>query len=140
MRGRVVGYQYRSPDAVDNCNWPSAIGKNPNHDNINSYYVDGVSITHGSPHQYIWIMMGGLFDARIDKECNCPCTNGSDQNSIIPFFIHNDYFCKSGTCNSSSSFSWKSTLLTADPLWDGEGCDPIEQICCSSCCTVKTLN
>ena len=27
--------------------------------------------------------------------------------------------------NPSSSFSWKSTVHTADPLWDGEGCGPI---------------
>ena len=72
-------------------------------------------------------MMAGLFDFRIDKDCNCPCTNGSD--SIIPSFIGNNYFCESG--NPSSSFSW-SSLHTADPLWDGKGCGPIEQACCSS--------
>ena len=65
-----------------------------------------------------------------DKRYNCPCTTGSDQSSTVPSFIGNDYFCESG--NPSPSFNWKSTLLTADPLWDGEGCGPIEQACCSS--------
>ena len=37
VRGRVVGYQYRSPDAINNYKWPLKI--DPNHDNINSYYV-----------------------------------------------------------------------------------------------------
>ena len=141
VRGKVVGYQYRSPDAVQNYNWPS-VGKDPNHNDINSHYVDGVSITHGSPRQHIWTMMGGLFDVRIHKEHNCPCTNGSDQSSTVPSFIGNDYFCESG--NPSPSFNWKSTLHTADPLWDGEGCGPIEQACCSSRPSLpwfnKTLN
>ena len=39
--GRVVGYQYRTPDASSN------------HNDINSYYVDGVSITRGSPCQHV---------------------------------------------------------------------------------------
>ena len=33
--GRVTGYQYGAPDVV-----------NPHVNNINSYYLDGVSITH----------------------------------------------------------------------------------------------
>ena len=39
--GRVVGYAYTSPDAVD-----KAI-RSDQHNDINSYYVDGISITHG---------------------------------------------------------------------------------------------
>ena len=109
VRGKVVGYQYRSPDAVENCKWPS-VGKDPNHDDINSHYVDGVSITHGSPRQHIWTLMCGLYDVSVDNRYNCPCT-GSNQNSTIPSFIGNDYFCESG--NPSPSFNWKSTLLTS---------------------------
>ena len=43
--GRVVGYQYGSTDAVD-----TVYG---NISDINSYYVDGVSITRGSPRQHV---------------------------------------------------------------------------------------
>ena len=46
--GRVVGYQYVSPNAVD-----TTIGGTSSHNNINSYYVDGVSITRGSPRQHV---------------------------------------------------------------------------------------
>ena len=113
MHGRVIGYQYRSPDAVQNRKWPS-VGKDPNHDDINGHYVDGVSITHGSPRQHIWTLMGGLFDVHTDKRYNCPCTTGSDQSSTVPSFIGNDYFCESG--NPSPNFNWESTLHTADPL------------------------
>ena len=45
--GRVVGYQYGTADAVDT--------HGNNHNNINSYYVDGISITHGSPRQHVWL-------------------------------------------------------------------------------------
>ena len=44
--GRVTGYQYASPDAVDS---------NSLHNDIYSYYVDGVSITKGSPRQHSWL-------------------------------------------------------------------------------------
>ena len=44
--GRVVGYLYGPTDAVD-----TVYG---NISDINSYYVDGVSITHGSPRQHVW--------------------------------------------------------------------------------------
>ena len=47
--GRAVGYQYKAPDAYN-----TILGGSSSYNNINSYYVDGVSITHGTPHQYVW--------------------------------------------------------------------------------------
>ena len=32
------------------------------HNDINSYYVDGVSITRGSPCQRVWTLMHGWID------------------------------------------------------------------------------
>ena len=40
--GRVTGYQYHSPNAFHGSS------------DINSHYVDGVSITRGSPCQHVW--------------------------------------------------------------------------------------
>ena len=40
--GKVIGIQHHDSDAF--------LGP----DNIDSYYVSGVSITHGSPRQHIW--------------------------------------------------------------------------------------
>ena len=57
--GKVVGYQYGSPDAVD-----SGRGTPGHHNNINSYYVDGVSITRGSPRQHVWTLMAGSAERR----------------------------------------------------------------------------
>ena len=30
------------------------------HNNINSYYVDGISITHGNPRQHVWTYAAGI--------------------------------------------------------------------------------
>ena len=124
--GRVVGYQYASPDAVDG----SVI--TPQHNNISSYYVDGVSITHGSPRQHIWTLIAGLIEASLHNNegyTNCPCSQGSLQNSTLQSFIGNDYFCESGNPSTNGSFEYK--LYTQDPLWDGKGCGSLEGNCCS---------
>ena len=66
MCGRVVGYQYGSTDAVypgryTGETYGSVIDSS--HNDINSYYVDGVSITRGSPRQHVWTLMAGLNEA-----------------------------------------------------------------------------
>ena len=125
--GRVVGYQYASPDAVD------GVAITSNHNNINSYYVDGVSITRGSPRQHVWTLMGGLTDSIYfknvsDARHNCPCSQGSPQNLTLQSFIGNDYYCESGNPNDVFHF----TLYTSDPLWDGKGCGSLEGNCCTA--------
>ena len=124
--GRVVGYQFGSTDAVD----PST-GVNA-HDNINSYYVDGVSITRGSPRQHVWTLMAGLNEASIfyDGRYICPCSQGSTQNSTLQSFIGNDYYCESG--NPTTGGAWQDILYTSDPLWDGIGCGSLEGNCCTA--------
>ena len=127
--GRVVGYQYGSPDAVD----PS-VGNPNSHNNINSYYVDGVSITRGSPRQHVWTLMAGVHEASQNKDSrdyryNCPCSTGSPQNSTLQSFIGNDYYCESG--NPATDGTWKYTLYASDPLWDGKGCGS-EGACCTA--------
>ena len=117
--GKVVGYQYGSPDAVYN-------GGDPNHNNINSYYVDGVSITHGFPRQHIWTLMSGVSDSNIHANSNCPCSTGSTQR--VQSFIGNDYFCESGNPNRG----WEQKLYEQDPLWDAKGCGTNEATCCSA--------
>ena len=111
--GRVVGYRYGSTDAVD-----TVYG---NISDINSYYVDGVSITHGSPRQHVWTLMAGL---QHDASNNCPCNTTLDDTFS---FIESNYFCESGNPNNT----WTNTLYTGDPLWDGQGCDGLEAPCCS---------
>ena len=134
--GRVVGYQFGSPDA----NYPGdytgeTYGSviTSEHNNINSYYTDGVSITRGSPRKHIWTLMAGVNEASFyqgDGRHNCPCSQGSTQNSTLQSFIGNDYFCESG--NPSTDGTWQAILYTQDPLWDGKGCGSLEGNCCSA--------
>ena len=131
--GRVVGYQYASPDAIQHAQWENPGkylgGTDPKHNDINSTYVDGISLTHGSPHQHIWTFMGGLTgnETIIDGRYNCPCSPGSPQSSHIQSFIGDDYFCESGAYDN-----WQHKLYTADTLWDGNGCGSLEQTCCQA--------
>ena len=127
--GRVLGYQYASPDAADH-----NVGGLQSHNNINSYYIDGVSITRGSPRQHVWTLMTGLlessdFNPTNDGRYNCPCSQGSPQNSTLQSFIGNDYFCESGNPDDGT---YDSILYTSDPLWDGKGCGILEGNCCTS--------
>ena len=114
--GRVTGYQYGSPNAF----------KFPNV-GINSHYVDGVSLTHGSPRKHIWTLVAGLQENILyaGGEYNCPCSPGSTQTP--PAFVGNDYFCESGC---PGHFHHQSRLYYTDPLWDGEGCGSLEAVCC----------
>uniref|UniRef100_A0A1X7UBY3 Fibrinogen C-terminal domain-containing protein n=2 Tax=Amphimedon queenslandica TaxID=400682 RepID=A0A1X7UBY3_AMPQE len=108
--GRVTAYQYGTPDAVNPIN------------NINSYYIDGVSITRGSPRQHVWSLICGV-DSQNNHFDNCPCAGGTATQS----FIGNDYFCESGNPNTNVQL----ILYSSDPVWDGEGCGPNEVSCCS---------
>ena len=112
--GRVVGYQYGHTDAVDTY-----------HNDINSWYVEGVSITRGSPRQHVWTLMAGYTEANAGSN-SCPCNNGSTR-TVVPF-IGDNYFCESGNTASSTS----SILYTSDPLWDGSNCRSYEAPCCTA--------
>ena len=116
--GRVIGYQYGSPDAIN----PERSQKN----NINGDYVDGVSLTYGNPRKHIWTFMAGLqenFYYNL-KVYECPCSPSSPVTP--PAFIGNDYFCESG-CPGH----WKHKVFYTDPLWDGKQCGILDKPCCA---------
>ena len=110
--GRVVGYQYKSPDGFLS-------------GNVTQRYVDGVSITRGSPREHVWTYAAGVSESNSAGnyiENNCPCSD--NPGSGAPSFIGSNYYCESG--NPSSN--WASQLYTSDKLWDGLQCE-------GSCCT-----
>lgn len=91
---------------------------------IDGYYMDGVSVTHGDPRQHIWTFAGGLSEGHPDTSptSQCVCDGGT---STAPPFVGDDYFCE-----SASLTQWPTlALYPDDPLWDGEGCIP-ESDCC----------
>ena len=116
--GRIIGYQLGTPNSFEG---PAL---------IDSYYLDGVSVTHGFPRQHIWSFVGGLQEVTSTyPQLTCPCVTGS--TAVIPTFVGQNYFCETGITqwNGVSYSLWPN----GDPLWDGQGCGPT-----SSCCTFNS--
>ena len=95
---------------------------------INSYYVDGVSITYGSPRMHIWTLAVGRSDEETDAS-GCPCLNAGTAQYSSPPFVGQNYFCESGMAIHPPN----GTAVSSEPLWDGEGCPAT-----SSCCRFNT--
>ena len=93
--GRITGYQYSTLDGFNN-------------NDINSAYVDGVSLTYGSPRQHIW-----SFTA---KNGFCGCFDA-------PEIVGSDFFCDSGP--NRNNYAVLGAFYYANPLWDGMGCSGI---------------
>ena len=121
--GRVIGYQYHLTDAFH------FLGQVPQ--SIEGYYVNGISLTHGSPggRQHIWTFAAGYVENNSSSypANSCPCADRATALSLVPSFVGNDYFCESGNPNSVVS----SILYANDPLWDGQGCGAV------SCCELS---
>ena len=94
---------------------------------INGPYVDGVSITYGTPRKHIWTYGVGFSDSYniLPNPINCPCSQYLGK--LPPSFVHDNYYCESGSASYPSSWA---TYLTTDPVWDGEGCSNNNN-CCS---------
>ena len=112
--GRVTGFQFGQTEAFEERNM-----------DIDSVYVDGVSITHGSPRQHIWSFAAGRAEITSVNFMNiCPCSLNSTNN--VPTFVGNNYFCDTGTISNNG----QNVVYLDDPLWDGQGCGP-SSTCCS---------
>ena len=117
--GKIIGYQQRTPDAF----YPYNHGQTT----IDSYYVDGISVTHGSsPRKHIWTFAAAVHEYNSGWQSVCPCTNTrNSQHATIPSFVGHDYFCDTGSENH-----FQYIFYGDDPLWDGEGCGQFNT-CCS---------
>ena len=116
--GRIIGYQLGTPNAFES-----------NHFSIDTYYLNGVSVTHGFPRQHIWSFAGGLHEVTSTyASSTCPCVTGSTDR--IPSFVGQNYFCESGITQWDGRYIF---YPNGDPLWDGQGCGPT-----SSCCTFNS--
>ena len=83
---------------------------------IDGHYVEGISITLGSPRKHVWTYAAGLSDDYDYKQYNCPCA--TVPGPIPPAFVGNDYYCESGDVGTYES----APYYLSDPLWDGSGC------------------
>ena len=133
--GRIRAYQYGLPDGFSGF---SDRGQTT----IDSVYVSGVSVLHGSPRQHIWTFAVGPWENNTvgHQSERCPCDGGV---SSIPPFVGEDYFCESGyVWPGYRNDTDQIRIHSNDPLWDGEGCHST-----STCCSfhdppyfTKTLN
>ena len=115
--GRAVGYQIGFDEAFYHAS-----------ESIDSYYVYGVSFTHGTPRNHIWTLAAGLSESGSNYRVSydCPCADPSNPgNAVVPSYISDNYYCESGNPTSSTAH----TFYSSDPLWDGEQC---EGECCSN--------
>ena len=116
--GKVIGYQYYRPNGFG----PSFHTGT----NITGPYVDGVSITHGSPRQHVWTLAAAR-DELLLLQSNiiaCPCIHPNRFTGIIPDYVGMDYYCETGSRDLRTDCYYFD-----DPLWDGEGCEG-ENECC----------
>ena len=66
---------------------------------IDTPYVDGLSITHGTPCQHIWTYVVGHNDyGGYDNE-HCPCAQSPGVDP--PSFVGSNYYCESGSGDTS---------------------------------------
>ena len=110
--GKLKGYQKGAVDAFRHS--PST---------LDSSYVDGVSITLGSPRKHVWTYaVGHSEDNRVHHLSNCPCAKHPGRDP--PAFVDSHYYCESGNIES-----YARGQHTEDPLWDGSGCTANNNCC-----------
>ena len=92
---------------------------------LNSTYVSGLSVTHGSPQTHIWTFAAGLSNTNtyISHLTNCPCARYP--GPAAPPFVGQSYFCESGYNIGSFQPQWYFN----DPLWDSKGCESGSTCC-----------
>lgn len=112
VRGEVKAYQFGTTDAF--LRWRG--GPIGGSDDIESEYVDGISITHGqSPRNHVWTYAVGWRQYNVERNPerdnnSCPSAGyGQPQ----PDFVGDNYICSSG--NPGPGLSW--SLFPSTPLW-----------------------
>ena len=90
----------------------------PNKQSVDDVYVDGISITLGSPRKHVWTYAAGTSDDNDFGESllNCPCATYPGRNP--PALVGNNYYCESGDVGERD----ETLYYLSDPLWDGHGC------------------
>ncbi|KAL5518014.1 hypothetical protein EMCRGX_G003675 [Ephydatia muelleri] len=117
--GRFRGYQIGSPGAfhLSDGNVPENLR------NIETYYVDGVTITYGVPgnRHHVYTYAAGFLES--GGVASSPCTgNGDPPLPLVGF----DYYCESGNAGPY----WSLTdFYSSDILWDRQQCGGNEGTC-----------
>lgn len=113
--GRVQAYQFQHMD-----------GLTLSTPDINVAYVDGVSITRGSPRKHIWTFIGSLGENGNAQRFDCPPPCGGT-GPTPPAFVGSNYYCESGNPGPGHY-----GYYTNDAMWDGKQCGSKETGCCGA--------
>lgn len=101
--GAALGYETGTPDGFF-----SGQG-------IDGIYMDGLSITIGTPRQHVWSFVGGHGPEFGAQNIRCPCDNTNGNSAPLPAFVGQNYFCE-GDYNGR--------------LWDQMDCNPTYAMGC----------
>ena len=101
--GRARGYHYNTNEGFQSGT------------SADAYYVDGLSVTHGSPRNHIWTFAVGHSKEYNYPSWNCPCA--PYPGPAAPLFVGENFFCEAGRPRQTQS-QW----YLDDPLWDSQGC------------------
>ncbi|XP_065180679.1 uncharacterized protein LOC135811377 isoform X2 [Sycon ciliatum] len=112
VMGFVTGYRDNTLDAFH-----SALSASTQ---LNSWYMDGVSITHDSPVQHIW-----SYTASFDEAAHCPCSTRA--SSQPPAFVGNHYYCMD---HGSAWRPW--TITPAAHAWSNTSQCTAGSTCCNN--------
>ena len=111
--GRVIGYQFATPDAFERRS-------------DREIDLDAININYGAQRNHIWSYVAGWTQSNSSStESQCPCSTDNGQGSEPPSSIGDNYYCESGNPHENFMFNH---LYTNDPLWDGQQC---EGTCCN---------
>ena len=102
--GMIEAYQYHSTDAFG-----FRQGATPT---IDEPYLDGISITQGSPRQHIWSYVVASRAREFGGPCPT-CSSAGNGGVSGPMFIGSDYYCATG----NSGPGWEPKIYS-NQLWD----------------------
>ena len=114
--GRVQAHQFSTPDAFR--------GWILYQRTIDELYLDGISITHGSPRQHIWSLPVEISSTHNPFHSTCSCRMESVLHQR-PDYVEEYYYCDSGNLETT----WSLILYDDKWLYDGTGC-PLDSLCC----------
>ena len=102
--GRITGYHIGTVNGFEGSN-------------INSAYVDGVSLTHGTPRQHIWSFAAGYSTYRTCERCH---------EDARPDSVDNDFFCDTANTITHPAGDY---FHSDNPLWDWVECTASNSCC-----------
>lgn len=107
--GRARGYQFSATSAFYGYHVRGQTS-------LDEAYVEGLSVTHGSPRKHIWTFAAERSKDHDYFNGNCPC-NPLPLSQASPLIVGEEYFCESGNTGQ-----FENQWYLDDPLWDSQGC------------------